>query len=216
MHGAMPWRCFKRISFLISHELGCIFVHIPRTGGSSVEHWLCGKDWWNIEPEIKHLTARQSRDLYAHYWDRYFKFSIVRDPLTRVSSMLQHAKHFGIDISPNGAIAFQGYLDHFGAPVTVEFDYRFHDAGQVRHAAHAPNQIYGNMLDCDLDFVGRFESLVADMDFVRTRLGVASAMAVHHERSSSVWPESVLIASREAVQAMYANDYATFGYSKTE
>lgn len=64
---------------MISHELKIIFVHIPRTGGSSVEAALAGKDWWLVSPETKHLDWQQARALYREYWDDYLKFTIVRN-----------------------------------------------------------------------------------------------------------------------------------------
>jgi hypothetical protein len=47
---------------MISHEHKCIFVHISRTGGSSIERTIFKKDWWLIDPATKHLTASKTKD----------------------------------------------------------------------------------------------------------------------------------------------------------
>lgn len=46
---------------MISHELKCIFVHIPRTAGSNIERSLIGQDWWEVSHETKHLLASQAK-----------------------------------------------------------------------------------------------------------------------------------------------------------
>ena len=73
---------------MVLDDLGLIFVHITRTGGTSIEVALAGQDWWQISPQTKHLSARQIRiQVGEEKWSDYFKFSIVRNPWDRVVSM---------------------------------------------------------------------------------------------------------------------------------
>jgi len=65
---------------MISHEHKCIFIHIPHTGGTSIEHTLVGENWFRIDPGTKHLDCKQAKAIYSKYWDSYFKFSVVRNP----------------------------------------------------------------------------------------------------------------------------------------
>ena len=61
---------------MIDHVNKCIFVHIPRCGGSSMERFFVKKDWHGIEENTKHLIASHARELYSDYWDDYFKINI--------------------------------------------------------------------------------------------------------------------------------------------
>ncbi|MDF2620749.1 MAG: uncharacterized protein K0S00_3408 [Xanthobacteraceae bacterium] len=54
---------------MISHQYKCIFVHIQRCAGTSIEVWIDGADFWYKEPNNKHLLASQAKELYAAYWD---------------------------------------------------------------------------------------------------------------------------------------------------
>ena len=65
---------------MISHELKTIFIHIPRTGGTSIETALVGNNWWKIEPATKHIDWCEAKKFYANYWNDYLKFSVVRNP----------------------------------------------------------------------------------------------------------------------------------------
>ena len=62
---------------MINHEHKCIFVHIPKTGGTSVEVALQGR---GEQDSIKHKTALQYKSQNSDIWDDYFKFTIVRNP----------------------------------------------------------------------------------------------------------------------------------------
>lgn len=195
---------------MICHDLKCIFIHIPRCAGSSVEYWLHGRDWWLTDPASKHLTARQAQRLYAPYWDDYFTFSIVRAPVARCLSSLKYASHFGLT-ETRGEIDFSGYLARFGDPVTVEYDYRFHPAVAVRHPEQRSGAVYGNILDAPLDFVARFENLVDDMERVRRQLGLRRAFDIHAERAAAP-PPVPGAATRTMIERLYARDHADFGY----
>src|SRR5579875_525331 len=109
----------------------CIFVHIPRCAGTSVETWLCGRDYWTVDPARKHLTAGQARRTYAAYWGSYFKFSIVRHPFTRFGSCLKYGSHFGLARGAPSGLDFSGYHERFGREVVVEYDHRFYDSNEV-------------------------------------------------------------------------------------
>ena len=73
---------------MISHEHRCIFVHIPGTGGTTVEHCFLGKDQWHINFFEKHcpLSMLRSFPHNCNYdFKNYFKFSIVRHPYERMN-----------------------------------------------------------------------------------------------------------------------------------
>lgn len=202
---------------MISHEHRCIFVHIPRAGGSSVEQWLCGADWWTIEPSTKHLTASQAKALYSEWWDDYFKFSIVRDPYSRAASLLTYADFFGLKPGPAGTTDWRGYYDRFGKfrfgeEVITEHDHRFHWPRDVSRPWHEPGAVYCNILDQPLDFIGHLETLPADMRHVAAKLGVTKPFDNWVERS----PRKRVLTASDAIEieAMYARDFERFGYAR--
>ena len=60
-----------------------IFVHPPRSGGTSIEQSF----GWRDEQQ-KHLSASSIRKIIGEdLWSRSFKFSIVRNPFDRAVSM---------------------------------------------------------------------------------------------------------------------------------
>lgn len=95
---------------MISHKHQCIFVHIPKAAGTSVEtvflndldlHFedklpllLGASTNMYMEPRvISHLTAVQM--VQQHYidqelFDRYFKFTVVRNPVDRLYSTYKY------------------------------------------------------------------------------------------------------------------------------
>jgi len=199
---------------MISHRFRCIFVHIQRCGGSSVESWITGKDWWLVEPSTKHLLASQARRLYARYWDEYFKFALVRNPFTRMASCLTFAAHFGLRETEAGVIDFSGYRALYGPDVIIEHDHRFSNRKDLVSNRHTPNCVYGNILDEPLDFIARYECLNEDMRYVREVISHPLKFGIHEARGKTPSKNySMSVSSQAEVISLYKRDFNRFRYS---
>lgn len=195
---------------MISHDHKCIFIHIQRTAGSSIEKLITGKDWWEINPAEKHITASQAKRLYAEYWDKYFKFSFVRHPVDRVMSCLHHAGHFGLQFDEQGNISFEEYRRRFGPKTIIEFDYRFYRRQDVQRWKHSKGTVYGNILDEKLDFIGKYENLRDDIEFLQNGLGIKSAFP-HLERSERPIPK-IADSTVAEIHSIYGRDFKRYDY----
>ena len=95
----------------VSHELKCIFVHIPKSGGTSVENALgLLADVRNENTEtmfglikspalkkkvrstsfLQHLTAKELRRLLPSQFSSYYRFAFVRNPWSRMVSLYHY------------------------------------------------------------------------------------------------------------------------------
>jgi hypothetical protein len=200
---------------MISHDYKCIFVHIMRCAGTSVEQWICQSDWWFIEHQTKHLLTSQARSLYRDDWDSYFKFAIVRNPFDRmVSCQKRDAKHFGMSIDENNRLSFDGYYAHFGREIVIEHDYRFSRREAVVGPQHRRACVYGNILDETLDFIGKYENLENDLKYVGEMIGLKlPAPLPHLERSGNrIRAEDLHPQSRREIERLFRDDFERFGY----
>ena len=69
----------------------CIFIHIGKTGGTSLKVYLAAAAFhnpgWTVHKNHRHLTAAAVRDkLGEELFDRALKFAVVRDPVDRYIS----------------------------------------------------------------------------------------------------------------------------------
>lgn len=96
---------------MIDHKNKIIFVHIPRTGGSSLEIGLIGREWSTVDNSTKHMTASATKNLYKKYWDNYIKISIIRNPFDRAISLFTCA-HRTVYCKPYKP-DFEYFLQHF-------------------------------------------------------------------------------------------------------
>jgi hypothetical protein len=196
---------------MISHEFRCIFVHIQKTGGSSIRRAL------NMvqHDADKHRLAAELRPKYrSEEWNSYFKFAFVRNPWDRLVSWWEMIQQNAAARKPmNG---FQFYVLS-RATTFEEFvlrcgeDYHDHDGSKCIFRNQV-DYIHGDG-DIFVDFVGRFETLHEDFERVRSRLAAPTAALPHLNRSthrhySSYYTESL----RELVSDRYARDIAAFGY----
>lgn len=170
---------------MISTKYNCVFVHIPKVAGQSIEHFflkLHGLSWdkreslllrYNDDPEcgperLAHLTASEYLEyqyLKREDFNNYFKFTFVRNPWERlVSEFLFRRKD-----------KRQTLKEYFMA-LSVKKD-RYSDL--YRHILPQYDFIYDENNNMIVDFVGRFENLGNDFDHVCKELGIADSRLPH-------------------------------------
>jgi len=221
-------------------EYNCLFVHIPKTAGKSIESFflsLLGLSWdqrsslllkYNNDlskgPErLAHLTAQEYVELQylsKTQFESAFSFSFVRNPWDRIVSEYRYRRGYL-------RCSFKDYLMH-----------EFPEPGMSDASRHVLSQkefIFdkeGNQL---VDFIGRFENLQSDFEEVCRRVGIASDVLPRVKEASGArltLPERLRqwlrlhkeprhrhysgyydAESRERVATMYAQDIQAFAYS---
>jgi chondroitin 4-sulfotransferase 11 len=192
---------------VISDRHRCIFVHIQKTGGASIEALLRqSDDTASRHPARRHLYARAIRPLAGpERWGRYFKFAFVRNPWDRLVSWY----HMCVQVpTPN---AFSVYVREH-APTF--------DAFLTRAASGLGERTTHNQLDYIsdedgrpmLDFVGRYETLEQDFGRIREVLGLTVELPHVNRSQHRHYREYYSDTSRRIVAERFARDIAHFGY----
>ena len=199
------------IGKMISHKYKCIFVHIPRCAGTSMEINICGKDWWRTEGgrKTKHLISSTAKRIYEPYWNDYFKFSFVRNPWDRMVSMGKCPAFYGVHLSKTPpSINFNGYLKKFPK---IEVDPRSQSCHD--NFSPEPNSVYLNILNEELDYIGKFENLQEDFNIICDAIGKPrSALAMSQRSKRQPYSFYYNDEKRKIVEELYAKDIEHFGY----
>lgn len=209
----------------ISHPYRTIFVHIPKTAGTSIEAVLGMHGnrqdigivpYFNQELDYQHLYGRQMQHMTAQsirlvlnndaLYDSYFKFAVVRNPWDRLVS----------------ALAWTDQKWVRGEELTLEaFDSQIRQIHAALHggAEQLPSYLYPQsvyVFDAErrplVDFIGRYENLAADWRVIREKVGLSaelpSRMKSHHRNYRDYYSEE----TRRLVGEIYAADVSAFEY----
>ena len=155
---------------MVSRKHKFIFIHIPKTGGTSIERALDGNvrsekdassDLGNTYSEYKHWKTSDYETNCPELFDCYFKFMFIRNPWDRLVSRYEWQKF----VLPESHINFKTIVRR----TFKEF---------IKQRASA---IFNKWCYCDLmrdtngkrvvDFIGRFENLQNDFDIVCDKIG---------------------------------------------
>lgn len=203
---------------MISHERRCIFIHIPKCAGTTVEDVLWpGKrseaDLWMgfisaygnryQTGGLQHLTASLVREAVGdRIFSQYLKFAVVRNPWDRAASQYAFMRRRGdlrAFIGMNESDDFPTYLRRIQKYRHVQWE------TQERFLCDEA----GNLL---VDEIIRFERFDLEFGAFLKRLGITKC--IPHAKSGNRGPVGSLYDSEtiEIVAKMYAGDIARFGY----
>lgn len=208
---------------MLVHELNCVFIHVPKCAGQSIETALMthlGYEWEqrgrfmmgpNRDPakgpaRLAHMTAAEYVKfayMTQQQFDTYFKFSIVRNPWARIVSEYHwagHHKRFG----------FEDFLTKY-FPVS---DNHATASDALRHVIPQADFLYDNENRCLVDYLGRFETLRDDFIKICDKIGIPELeLPVLNKKSYKPYQEYYTEKSKEIVAEKYARDIKLFGYS---
>lgn len=205
-------------------ELNCLFFHIPKAAGTSIEQWLIGGEldvdipdyerlfgWERVgDFNLQHATPAMARQFIGtEVFDACFRFAIVRNPYARAVS----AYHYVFEQCQQQFGGFEAYIR--ALPTLIQSA----NPRMRRHEHHLPQVDYVRLdgVSCCHELI-RFEQLPESLQPVAKRLGITRSLPFanayrHPSRgyrpvSSFYTPESARLLAE-----VYAEDFETFGYS---
>ena len=196
---------------MINHKHKFIFVHIGRTGGSSIEHILNPtvnldtnkrtKNTGNTAFKGKHMFAVKYKTKHRKEFDTYFKFAFVRNPWDREVSSFKWFK-----LALNRDITFSEHIKRRNSTK---------EGGKLGSI----NKMGFNRWLCDangenlLDFVGRFEDLQHDFNIICDKIKIPRQQLPHTNKTEHRhYTEYYDDETKGLVAERYKKDIETFGY----
>jgi hypothetical protein len=208
---------------MVSHKHKCIFVHIPKTAGTSIENILSDRPngeislprissvtnyreftgWDNVNMYwLQHATMQQIHDDYIGDFRGYFKFAIVRNPWERTIS-----DYIWIQKTMNISGSVKSYLLLTDAFSILKIrDERYY---RLDHTIPQYNFLFDTDNNQLVDFIGRFENLQEDFNIVCDKIGIPQQQLAYtkKQRDSTGRYTTISNESRKYVQKHYTEFY---------
>jgi len=220
----------------LSHKYKYIFIHIPKTGGTSIRRFLGStrskevlskqeqRDYFrqqNIYYDYRHPTAYMYKtyELEPEQFETYFKFTFVRNPYDRCVSEFFYAKggHTKRDVPP---WLDQKVKNYFSSRAFSSFLIKYLCENNSYHS-HTMSQSHftldenGNSL---IDFIGRYENLREDFAKILDILKINKSInklshryknLIELDKSQYLTPKN-----KELIYNKFKKDFELFGYEK--
>jgi chondroitin 4-sulfotransferase 11 len=187
--GVLEQRYFRRY----------VFVHINKTGGTSIEKAL------GIRSE--HMTAlEKKRQLGEKAWEAKFRFSIVRNPWDKVVSHYLYRVKTNQTGLGGSAVGFQTWVRRaYGERDTEFYDNPRMFQPQIDWITDHDGTVLVN-------FVGRFENLTEDFGRICSQIGIVAELPhlkkTDRRRYDAYYDDS----TRQIVSDWFKEDIELFGY----
>jgi hypothetical protein len=190
-------------------RLNCIFVHVPKAAGTSVNKALYGRT-------LGHYTAAEIQGKFPELYERAFTFSLVRNPWDRVLSAYRFAcvgrtDSMGVHKPGQYRIpefeSFERFVCDWLPKQDVEsLDYIFRPQWMF---------VFGESGQLMVDHLGRVEAMDETVAILSQKLG--KQVLIRNENSTRVamvdYRESYKSSSMvDVVGALYRRDIENFGY----
>lgn len=218
---------------IINNQYQFIYLHVPKTAGTAVSTYLqkyagpadldlggakgderrikiattLNQLWrqsWGIEKHSR--AARVRAKLGATIWERSFKFAFVRSPFSRTYSGFRYAKG---DHQLDGALDNVSFSEFLQSDIFTKLQIL-----PIQSQAAFLNPIG------QIDFIGRFENLAADLALVssiieRRRIEPAAVETMNQSADPEEW-RSMSQEDMEIIRNVLSADFEEFGYSKQD
>ncbi|MCB1581811.1 MAG: sulfotransferase family 2 domain-containing protein [Xanthomonadales bacterium] len=205
---------------MISHKHQCIFVHIPKCGGTSIENMI-----WEPEEKttdnlymgfispmynkyqtggLQHLYAAQIKNEFSpRIFSSYFKFTVVRNPWDKIVSQFTYIKK-----RPD-------LMDFIGMKANDEFKTYLQLIQKKEHVQWSCQ--YKFFLDENghslVDQVYRFENFQQAVTDVLNKLNISFKQILHSKKGSrGHYSEYYDEESKEIIEHLYSKDISMLDY----
>lgn len=213
---------------LLSHRYKFLFVHIAKTGGTSVRGALQKYRWrdpyylpqfiasklsglTNHEVAIKlprHCKVITAQEMLPReFYNSLFKFAFVRNPWDLQVSSYHHIKRERPHLL-QGDESFEDFLKRKLDPARP---WQYHIDTSITPQSDYLVDLHGNVI---VDFIGRYENLQSDFAHCCKTIGLPETQLPHKRKATdrAKYREYYTDETRELVAAHFARDLALLGY----
>jgi hypothetical protein len=194
-----------------SHKYRCIFIHVPKVAGTSIERALEMAD-------RGHLPWYFYADGYPEYWNQYTSFTAVRNPWDRLVSAYRHAVMKNSHWHNQADSRHPDYELLAGKSLADCLSILISERGRLTHDAWHPQTTWvagprsgGKVM---VQHVLRYEQLDHDFDQLCRVLhaDVGQLLKLNRSKRSADYRPYYTPEMSRQVEQLYASDIETFGY----
>ena len=189
---------------MINHKHKFVFIHIPKTGGTSIECLFINN------AHIKDVAGKHNMvsDIGSEFLKKYFTFTFVRNPWDRMVSYYKFRIKRSFNMFNHGE-SFKEWIRFLCSDEVQKINaYHFNLAikNQREFLVNESNEI-------SVDFIGRFENFQQDFDTICDKIGIPQQQLPHknatkHKHYTEYYDDE----TREIVAEKYAKDIEYFEY----
>ena len=192
---------------MIIDEHKFIFVHLRKTGGTSVQDFFTGDSDVSKEPGNKHFEPKDYYRDSPKKWNDYFKFSFVRNPFCFLVSYYNFRMRM-----MNGELGrVELFMNEEYKNSCFEEWIKERFFGDPRIRPQVEQLSINNKIA--VDFIGRFENLQEDFNIVCDKIGIPQQQLPHKNKTKHKhYIEYYNEETRGIVAEKYAKDIEYFGY----
>lgn len=200
---------------MICHKHKCIYIHIPKTAGTSVDTFFTGK-------MQKHSCAKDYHDfLDTDIFNNYFKFTIVRNPWDLIVSLygmttrrkkMKHQitmRQYGDEIHTFEEFIHQRIFARTKAGtdgIPTRYSHSFSSMDQLNWIEDLDNKI------C-MDYLIKFENLQQGFNVVCDKLNIPRQPLPHINKTKRKhYTEYYNDSTRDTIAKEFSRDIEYFGY----
>lgn len=150
---------------MLCHDKKCIFIHINKCGGTTIDHFFTG----DFSDHIK-----AARYMITNPWafERYFKFTIVRNPWDRMVSFYEYQVKRGWDKYEHVMDSLTMERITFNEFIQSEVYFKSMPTQTNLNTNPCLDWIVDDEDNLLVDYIGRFENFQASFDVVCDKLNI--------------------------------------------
>ena len=154
---------------VVSKEKKVLYMHIAKTGGSSIVRLLQNNNLDDGVLSDKDTMYEEKVEYFqeiAENWDDYYKFTFVRNKLDLMISLYNYDRNLNGAWSLDPNVSFEDFIrKHVGCEDTFVKKIQYNKLIDQYYLTHLHNQSL-------FDFVGRFDSYTEDLNKVCQHLDI--------------------------------------------
>lgn len=185
---------------MISHKHKCIIIHIPKNGGTSIEKAIGMSG-------PRHLIGVNEKQRHNRVWDNYYVFTFVRNPWDRMVSVYHYYQQ---NTERHNALIRKSIPNNF-----KKFILKFNQKDKDWYKPFLIPQydwIHNDKDECLVDFVGRFENYMVDVQKIFSHLKIRPELYQYRKSNHEEYKKYYDIETFNIVRVLFEKDIEYFKY----